>query len=961
MKKRLLSVMLSLCLAAGTAVFPYSAKEAFAEEQKTIDGLLYEEAQDGSITITGYSGKAQTLTIPGEINGKAVTQIDDESFLVCKTLKTVTLPDSLTKINYGAFAGCKNLKSISIPRNVSEIGSGAFSGCESLDTIILPSAVTKIESGVFADCKSLKNITVPVHITEISSEAFAGCESLETFPFPDDLTTIYGAAFKDCRNLKKVDLPEKLSSIDQLAFEGCTSLENIYIPEKVKNIGNEAFAHCTSLKSITVDMGNRSYGDNNGILFTYDRSTLLCCPGGMPQDKIAFTPETTIIACGAFEGCQNLESISLPGSIKTIESGAFSFCINLKSIEIPDSVQEINPSAFSNCIRLESFIVDEVNTKFSSSEDGALYNKEKNTLLFCPLGKKGKFQIPNTVTTIAETAFNGCSAGKGFNSLYDNIPNIGKGCAGLESIEIPESVTDIHNGAFNGCTNLGAIEVDENNQTFASADGVLYDKNKTKLLFCPEGKQGDLVIPDTITNIDYSSFGYTNNLKSISIPENAALDLKVFYNLTGLEALNIKDPKNFTCVDGVVYSKDSETLLFCPRGKKGSLTIPANVTGIGEDALSDCAKLTDITISDSFTAFSDLHGCDGLTSVTVPASHKTCASVDGIVYSKDADELVFYPNAKQGEFQIPDSVTTICQKAFYGCHGLTGINIPVGVTLIESFAFGSCHALTDVYYSGSPSLWDEVYLESGNSNLLDAAMHYAIEEPNPDPQPDPNPQPNPYPNPYPQPNPQPNPYPQPNPQPNPQPTPNPPEPAPILPPAPTPDIPVEPTPVTPPEQDPPVTPPDPYPEPDMPDKWDFVRKKGEGISHGYNFYCVTKTGAEVTVTQTFEKKATIPSSISMDGITYKVTGITANAFYGNKKLKKITIGKNVRMIQKNAFRSCKNLKSIVIKTKKLKKVGKNAFKGIHAKAKIKVPSQKAKKYKKLLKGKGQGKYVKITK
>lgn len=106
---------------------------------------------------------------------------------------------------------------------------------------------------------------------------------------------------------------------------------------------------------------------------------------------------------------------------------------------------------------------------------------------------------------------------------------------------------------------------------------------------------------------------------------------------------------------------------------------------------------------------------------------------------------------------------------------------------------------------------------------------------------------------------------------------------------------------------------------------------------------------------------TVPNTVKIDGVTYTVTEIAAKAFKNNKKLKKVTIGKNITSIGKQAFYGCKKLKTITFKTKKLKSVGKQAFKGIHKKATMKVPRKKFKKYKKLLKGKGQKKTVKIKK
>lgn len=110
-----------------------------------------------------------------------------------------------------------------------------------------------------------------------------------------------------------------------------------------------------------------------------------------------------------------------------------------------------------------------------------------------------------------------------------------------------------------------------------------------------------------------------------------------------------------------------------------------------------------------------------------------------------------------------------------------------------------------------------------------------------------------------------------------------------------------------------------------------------------------------------KSSVTVPATVEMDGITYKVTGIASNAFTGNSMLKKVTIGKNITSIGTKAFYNCYNLKTITVKSAGLKKVGKKAFKGIKATAKIKVPKKKLSAYKKLFKNKGQGKKVKITK
>lgn len=122
-----------------------------------------------------------------------------------------------------------------------------------------------------------------------------------------------------------------------------------------------------------------------------------------------------------------------------------------------------------------------------------------------------------------------------------------------------------------------------------------------------------------------------------------------------------------------------------------------------------------------------------------------------------------------------------------------------------------------------------------------------------------------------------------------------------------------------------------------------------------------KTATYRSLTNKKKTSYTVPNTVNIDGITYKVTKIADKAFKNNKKLKKVIIGKNITTIGKQAFYGCKNLKTIIFKTTKLKSVGKQAFKGIYKKATIKVPKKKYSEYKKLLKGKGQKNTVKIKK
>lgn len=145
-------------------------------------------------------------------------------------------------------------------------------------------------------------------------------------------------------------------------------------------------------------------------------------------------------------------------------------------------------------------------------------------------------------------------------------------------------------------------------------------------------------------------------------------------------------------------------------------------------------------------------------------------------------------------------------------------------------------------------------------------------------------------------------------------------------------------------------------------------QKGRNITDdkSKSTYKVTNPAAqngtvEFTNTNLTKSTITIPETIIIDGAVYKVTAISKNAFKNNKKIKKVTVGKNIKTIGSGAFSGCKNLKTIIIKSKQIKTVGKNAFKGIHSKAEIKVPKKKLKSYREIFSKKCQNSTVKITK
>ena len=168
---------------------------------------------DGTVTITDYSGTDTDIVIPQSIDGKMVTSIGDSAFYRCSDLTSITIPEGVTSIGEDAFSGCNGLTSISIPEGVTSIGNYAFSDCSGLTSISIPEGVMSIGDGTFMFCSGLTSVSIS----------------------------------------------EGLTSIGYRAFEGCSGLTSISIPEGVTSIGEDAFLGCSGLTSIKVDSNNKKY------------------------------------------------------------------------------------------------------------------------------------------------------------------------------------------------------------------------------------------------------------------------------------------------------------------------------------------------------------------------------------------------------------------------------------------------------------------------------------------------------------------------------------------------------------------------------------------------------------------------------------------------------------------------------------------------------------------------------
>jgi hypothetical protein len=248
---------------------------------------------NGTLTITGYTGSGGNVVIPGATNGFPVTSIAGEAFNF-SGLTSVAIPASVTNIGGGAFAYCSALTAITVDADnpaYTNVDGELFdkNGTAFIQypdgvggSYTIPNGVTSISANAFSG-SVLTNVTIPISVTNIGDAAFSDCSGLTNIVIPSSITSIGELVFSGSA-LKCVTIPNSITNIRDTAFEGCTNLTTVTIPSSVTSIGDEAFYGCVHLTSVCFlgnapTLGSTLFGEFPEVTIYYLPGTKGWSPG----------------------------------------------------------------------------------------------------------------------------------------------------------------------------------------------------------------------------------------------------------------------------------------------------------------------------------------------------------------------------------------------------------------------------------------------------------------------------------------------------------------------------------------------------------------------------------------------------------------------------------------------------------------------------------------------------------
>lgn len=744
-------------------------------------------------SIGSYCFRANTLTsaLTSVTLNEGLEEIGEYAFANCSVLTSITIPSTVKSIGNYAFAYSK-IENVSFAPAAEgaevvplTFGSYIFYYASALEEIALPERLQYIPDNAFNYAQALRKVTIPTTVGDsdsargVGTRAFYNCVNLSELVFTsggDKPLSFAGEVFQKCTSLKVLNLPARISgytgAYDVFEFGDGSILSNAnaYTSFYTYN-GSDA----AGLERINVEDGGLYFSSYDGILYTANRAEVVFCPI-QREGVVTISKDAVTIRECAFYYCGKVTSIVFE------EGGTEDFY--LKDAASPTSIS--STQVFRGCISLESIYFPARLTKIGAY---ALY---RDTSMMTTVNGVTTYTTANAISVIEFAE--GCRLAEIGNYAFSKtfissivlpgeVTTIGtkpfEGCANLTKITVSKSMNEAaFTAAIDSCTTLKEVIVPEDSLYFASVDGVLYNKDKTTLVYCPVSKVAEVyTIPATVTSIPANAFlnvagiqkiefepselalsigqkaFSASGIESIELPARlSTMDTYAFYNCENLKTVTFEDGYSYGAIPNYTFNGCTSLM---------SIAIPDCVTKIGILAFSECSSLSAVTFGENSGLQSigqkAFNACTSLLKVTIPSGVKNfgelstgtftyttsastfagCTSLFEVDLSQTKIEYIamytFQNCSSLVTVKLPSTLKGIYSYAFDGCSKLASIDLDTVdgagshiFTILGGYAFRNCISLTSVTVPETVVTYVTGYAFQGCTSLLEATFNAAV-------------------------------------------------------------------------------------------------------------------------------------------------------------------------------------------------------------------------------------------